>query len=182
MELGLFSLEKRELQEDLTAAFLYSWGSYQEDGARLFTVVHSGRMRNNGHELKHESQQERFRLDIRKTFASWRAVKQWDKLLREFLESPSLEVCRSLLDRAFEQPGLPLQLTQLWADGWISCRNLLRSLPTWLILWPYVFWIIISSCPEKILQTRLVDFQESQKTYSQVILRFNFLRIKQNAL
>lgn len=105
-EQGLFSLEKRELQEDLRAAFWYSWGSYWESEPRLFTAASSGRMRDHGYELKHEFLQERLRLGIRKTSISWESVEQWDK----YPQSPwslSLGVFKFQLDRAFEQTGLP---------------------------------------------------------------------------
>ena len=36
-ELGLFSLEKRRLWRDLTAAFQYLKGAYKHEGERLFT-------------------------------------------------------------------------------------------------------------------------------------------------
>ncbi|KAJ7407308.1 hypothetical protein BTVI_63555 [Pitangus sulphuratus] len=44
-ELGLFRWE-------LINAYKYLTGGYQENGARLFSVVPSDRMRSNGHELK----------------------------------------------------------------------------------------------------------------------------------
>ena len=46
------------------SSFPVSWGGYQEDGAKLFTVRYGRRMRGNGHKLK----QEKFRLNIRKIF------------------------------------------------------------------------------------------------------------------
>ena len=42
-ELGLFSLEKRGLQEDLIAAFQYLKGVYKQEGNKLFTQVDSDR-------------------------------------------------------------------------------------------------------------------------------------------
>lgn len=46
------------------SSFPTSWGGYQEDGTKLFTVRFGRRMRSNRHKLK----QEKFRLNIRKTF------------------------------------------------------------------------------------------------------------------
>ncbi|KGL97538.1 hypothetical protein N301_03654, partial [Charadrius vociferus] len=92
--LGLFSLEKRRLQGDLSAAFQYLKGAYKKDGDKVFSRACTDKTR--GFKLKEGT----FRLDVRKNIFTMRVVKHWHMLSREVVDTPFLETFKVRLNRA----------------------------------------------------------------------------------
>ena len=71
--LGLFSLEKRRLREDLINDYKYLKGRSQVDRTGLFSAVPSDKSRDNVHKVK----QRKFHKNMRKNyFGSYRPLEQ----------------------------------------------------------------------------------------------------------
>lgn len=89
--LGLFGLEKRRLRGALMHVYKYSMWKSKEGGTRLFSVVHSDSTLHDGHKEKNR----KFLLNThKKIIFTVRTVEHWNRLIRDIVESPSLETLK----------------------------------------------------------------------------------------
>jgi len=87
-DLGLFSLEKRRLRGDLINVYKYLKCGSQRDMANLFSEVCGERTRGNGHKLEHN----KFCISMQRNFFIVRMMEHWNRLTRETMDFPSLEI------------------------------------------------------------------------------------------
>ena len=95
-ELGLFSLRKRRPQGDLTVWPSSTWRGLRESWKGTLTRASSDRTKYNGCKLKEGW----VTLEVREKFFAMRVVRHWNRLSREVVDAPSLEMFKAWLDGA----------------------------------------------------------------------------------
>ena len=101
--LNLFSLEKRRVRGDMIAVFRIINGFDKVDSTKFF------RFRNHTWPNRFHSKQimkQNFKTDIRKHFFSQRIINFWNRLPRYVVDSGSITMFKSNLDRHFNEIGL----------------------------------------------------------------------------
>jgi len=118
----------------------------------------------------------RFNLDIRKNFLLDRVLMCWNRLSREVVESPSLEVFKERVD-------VVLRDTVYWAllvGGWTMWPS--RSFPTLMILWFFnaaLFWKFCVCCSTvKMVQSDLALWRAGNASTREISGRKTAIWIK----
>lgn len=96
-ERDLFSLDQRRLRGNVLAVFSYL-KEVKEKTSRLHLEETSERTRNNGHRL----QQDKCSLELRKKILSERMFQHWNRVYRDLVKSPSLDILKTQLDRVVD--------------------------------------------------------------------------------
>jgi len=91
---GAVSLEKRSLGGSLINTYKYLKDRYQVGELKLFWVLPINRTQGNRNKLEHQ----KFHIDVRMIFFIVRLAEHWNRLPREVVESPSLEIFNTHLD------------------------------------------------------------------------------------
>jgi len=93
--LSLFNLGKKRLKGELINVYKYLKGGGRQMGeARLFSVVCSDSARSNDLKLEHR----KFHTNTWKNFFTVRVKEHWNRVPREAVESPSMEIFKTCLD------------------------------------------------------------------------------------
>ena len=93
-DLVLFSHKKGRLRGDLINVYKYLKCGCQRDITNLFSAVCGDRTRGNSHKLQHR----KFCTNMQRNFFIVRVMERWNRLPREIVGSPSLEIFKTHLD------------------------------------------------------------------------------------
>ena len=93
--LNMFSVERRFIRGDMIQMYKMLKGQVSLDFSDFFTLADDLRSRGHSYKIKKNY----CRLDARKNFFSQRVVDLWNRLPQEVLDSGSLNVFKSRLDR-----------------------------------------------------------------------------------
>jgi len=102
-KLGIYSLERRRLRGDLTETFKIMTRTEHVNCSKFFELadVTSGQR---GHSLK--LFKPRCRTTVRQNFFSLRIVTEWNKLLQDVVDAPSVNAFKNRLDRHWHDMGI----------------------------------------------------------------------------
>lgn len=94
MRAGVVQLGEEKLWGYLFEAFQYLKGAYNKAGERLLTRACNDKTKVNASYLK----EDRLRIGIRKKFLTMKVMRHLDRLPREAVGTPALEVFKARLD------------------------------------------------------------------------------------